>query len=120
MPSPTPPVCPPPGVAGMSRCLSALSLAVAATLPAQPTGPTRPHQQPTVAAVRSTAPMMAQVDTTVFRGLRYRMVGPNRGGRVTTVTGVPSQPKTFYMGVASGGLFRTTDGGARWYPITDG
>jgi photosystem II stability/assembly factor-like uncharacterized protein len=39
---------------------------------------------------------------------------------VTTVTGVPSQPKTFYMGVASGGLFRTTDGGATWVPITDG
>ena len=39
---------------------------------------------------------------------------------MTTVTGVPSQPRTFYMGVASGGLFRTTDGGATWTPITDG
>ena len=55
-----------------------------------------------------------------FNGLRYRLVGPSRGGRVTTVTGVPSQPKTFYMGVASGGLFRTTDNGATWTPITDG
>ena len=55
-----------------------------------------------------------------FQGMRYRLVGPSRGGRVTTVTGVPSQPKTFYMGVASGGLFRTTDGGASWTPITDG
>ena len=54
------------------------------------------------------------------KGLKYRLVGPSRGGRVTTVTGVPSQPKTFYMGVASGGLFRTTDGGATWVPITDG
>jgi photosystem II stability/assembly factor-like uncharacterized protein len=55
-----------------------------------------------------------------FNGLRYRLVGPSRGGRVTTVTGVPSQPKTFYMGVASGGLFRTTDNGATWTPIADG
>lgn len=55
-----------------------------------------------------------------FNGLHYRLVGPSRGGRVTTVTGVPSQPKTFYMGVASGGLFRTTDSGATWTPITDG
>ena len=39
---------------------------------------------------------------------------------MTTVTGVPSQPRTFYMGVASGGLFRTTDGGQNWEPITDG
>ena len=66
------------------------------------------------------APMMAQVDSNLFKGLRYRMVGPNRGGRVTTVTGVPSQPRTFYMGVASGGVFKTTDGGANWVPITDG
>ena len=60
------------------------------------------------------------VDPAFFKGLRYRLVGPSRGGRVTTVTGVPSQPKTFYMGVASGGLFRTTDSGATWVPITDG
>lgn len=60
------------------------------------------------------------VDSSFFNGLRYRLVGPARGGRVTTVTGVPSQPKTFYMGVASGGLFRTTDNGASWIPITDG
>ncbi|HWJ16208.1 MAG TPA: hypothetical protein VNS10_20850 [Gemmatimonadaceae bacterium] len=66
------------------------------------------------------APMLASVDTSVFRGLKFRVVGPPRGGRVTTVTGVPSQPRTFYMGVASGGVFRTTDAGASWVPITDG
>src|SRR6476659_9384124 len=59
-------------------------------------------------------------DPTFFNGLHYRLVGPSRGGRVTTVTGVPSQPKTFYMGVASGGLFRTTDAGANWVQIADG
>src|SRR5678816_3705153 len=62
----------------------------------------------------------SNVDPAFFNGLRYRLVGPARGGRVTTVTGVPSQPKTFYMGVASGGLFKTTDRGANWAPITDG
>src|SRR5712691_2300585 len=65
-------------------------------------------------------PMMPSVDPAFFNGLHYRLVGPSRGGRVTTVTGVPSQPKTFYMGVASGGLFRTIDGGNSWVPITDG
>ena len=73
------------------------------------------HAQP---AARPT--MLANVDSSLFNGLHYRLVGPSRGGRVTTVTGVPSQPKTFYMGVASGGLFRTTDGGATWVPIADG
>ena len=60
------------------------------------------------------------VEPARLEGLRYRLVGPPRGGRVTTVTGVPSQPSTFYMGVASGGLFRTTDNGRSWLPVTDG
>src|SRR5262249_2376029 len=72
------------------------------------------------AQTASRQPMLANMDSALFKGLRYRLVGPSRGGRVTTVTGVPSQPKTFYLGVASGGLFRTTDGGVNWVPITDG
>jgi photosystem II stability/assembly factor-like uncharacterized protein len=47
------------------------------------------------------------------------MIGPNRGGRVTTVMGVPSQPQTFYIGEASGGVWKTTDGGGTWLPISD-
>jgi len=70
-------------------------------------------------ASRSMA-LMPAVDTSLLHGLRFRMVGPPRGGRVTTVTGVPSQPRTFYMGVASGGVFKTTDAGTSWLPITDG
>ena len=63
---------------------------------------------------------MSAIDPALFKGMKYRLVGPSRGGRVTTVTGVPSQPRTFYMGAASGGLFRTTDGGVNWSPISDG
>jgi photosystem II stability/assembly factor-like uncharacterized protein len=73
------------------------------------------HAQSTVQSEQ-----LSNVDSALFKGLRYRLVGPSRGGRVTTVTGIPSQPKTFYMGVASGGLFRTTDSGATWVPLTDG
>src|SRR5437588_5523013 len=72
------------------------------------------------AVSQSHAQSTAGVDPAFFNGLHYRLVGPSRGGRVTTVTGVPSQPKTFYMGVASGGLFKTTDGGASWVAVTDG
>jgi len=83
------------------------------------------HAQTSTHKSRQAAPsakpeMLASVDPALFKGLQYRLVGPSRGGRVTTVTGVPSQPHTFYMGVASGGLFRTTDDGATWTPITDG
>ena len=102
-----------------SRLTVSLSFAFAVTLHAQ----ARPQERrPPKGILESppVAPMMAPVDSNLFKGLRYRMVGPNRGGRVTTVTGVPSQPRTFYMGVASGGLFRTTDSGLNWFPITDG
>jgi photosystem II stability/assembly factor-like uncharacterized protein len=74
-------------------------------------------------ATRSLAakmPYMASVDSSLFRGMSYRLAGSARGGRVTTVTGVPSEPRTFFMGVASGGLFKTTDGGTTWTPISDG
>ena len=59
-------------------------------------------------------------DSTKLGALRYRMIGPARGGRVTTVTGVPQQPMTFYMGSAGGGVWKTTDGGASWDNISDG
>lgn len=95
----------------MRRCLFALvTVAVAAPLSAQSR----------VASTNRAAAQLPSVDTSLLHGLRFRQVGPPRGGRVTTVTGVPSAPRTFYMGVASGGLFRTTDAGASWVPITDG
>src|SRR5436190_11476744 len=82
------------------------------------------HAQSRTLASASSSPsrtaMLPAVDSALMTGLKYRLVGPSRGGRVTTVTGVPSQPRTFYMGVASGGLFKTTDAGATWTPITDG
>src|SRR5688572_28702336 len=96
--------------------LVAVSVSIAA---AQATPRTTPATQRAAPAVPK-MPMMASVDSALLRGLNYRLVGHSRGGRVTTVTGVPSQPRTFYMGVASGGLFRTTDGGLNWEPITDG
>src|ERR1022692_5244876 len=59
-------------------------------------------------------------DPALWSGLRYRMIGPERGGRVTTVTGVPSQPYTFYMGSTGGGVWKTTDAGHSWANISDG
>jgi photosystem II stability/assembly factor-like uncharacterized protein len=70
-------------------------------------------------APRPAAPLLPSVAPALFNGLEYRLVGPARGGRVTAVTGVPSQPHTFYMGVASGGVFRTTDAGKTWVPISE-
>src|SRR5579859_4202645 len=61
----------------------------------------------------------AQDKTPFWSTMRYRMVGPARGGRVTTVTGVPSQPFTFYMGSTGGGVWKTTDAGHTWANISD-
>src|SRR5262245_18744838 len=93
-------------------------IAAIASLDAQSRTTPPATQRPQASAPKM--PMMASVDSSLLRGLNYRLLGHSRGGRVTTVTGVPTQPRTFYMGVASGGLFRTTDGGVNWEPITDG
>jgi photosystem II stability/assembly factor-like uncharacterized protein len=55
-----------------------------------------------------------------FSILKFRQIGPFRGGRSGAVTGVPSAPQTFYLGATGGGVFKTTDGGGHWSPITDG
>ena len=65
--------------------------------------------------------LVAQVqDPSQWSGLHYRNVGPWRGGRVTTVTGVPSQPNTYYMGTVGGGVWKTADAGHSWTNTTDG
>ena len=55
----------------------------------------------------------------VLGALRYRHIGPV-GNRVTSVAGVVGQPNIYYVGAASGGIFKTTDGGTHWEPIFDG
>src|SRR3954471_7345263 len=60
-----------------------------------------------------------RVDPSVYGGLRWRSVGPFRGGRVNGVTGVPGQPNTFYFGSVGGGVWKTTNAGRTWLPIFD-
>jgi photosystem II stability/assembly factor-like uncharacterized protein len=60
------------------------------------------------------------VNPVMYQGLKYRSVGPHRGGRVTAISGVRQQPCTFYMGAAGGGVWKTTNCGARWEPVSDG
>src|SRR5262245_54403419 len=53
-------------------------------------------------------------------GLRWRNIGPFRGGRSVAVAGVASQPMVYYFGGTGGGVFKTTDGGVSWEPVSDG
>ncbi|HJZ67143.1 MAG TPA: hypothetical protein VKF81_03280, partial [Blastocatellia bacterium] len=86
------------------RVLSALS--VGAVLIAASTGtPTAVAQQ--------------RYDATLYSGLRWRMIGPFRGGRVNAVSGVHGQPNTFYFGSVGGGVWKTTNAGRTWAPVFD-
>lgn len=62
------------------------------------------------------------VNPVLYQSVFYRPLSAafSRGGRVTAVAGVPSDTRLFYMGAAGGGVWKTTDSGGRWEPITDG
>jgi photosystem II stability/assembly factor-like uncharacterized protein len=60
-----------------------------------------------------------QYNEALFRGMKWRSIGPYRGGRVLAVTGVPGDPNTFYFGGVAGGVWRSTNTGLSWEPLFD-
>lgn len=69
----------------------------------------------------STAPKSAtSVDPKLYNGMEWRNIGPFRGGRSATVTGVPGKSNLYYFGSVGGGVWRTTDAGNTWENISDG
>jgi len=65
-------------------------------------------------------PTASAYDDKLLDVIEWREVGPFRGGRSGTVTGVPGKPNLFYMGTTGGGIWRTQDGGRTWKNISDG
>ena len=59
-------------------------------------------------------------DPSVFASLQWRSIGPARGGRSITCAGTSSRPNEYYFGATGGGLWKTTDAGLTWRPVTDG
>jgi photosystem II stability/assembly factor-like uncharacterized protein len=64
-------------------------------------------------------PLRAVLDTLAVGSLRWRELGPYRGGRSVAVTGSAARPNEYYMGTTGGGVFKSTDGGQSWAPVTD-
>ena len=54
-----------------------------------------------------------------FKGMKYRLIGPFRGGRSLTASGVPGDPTTYYFGATGGGVWKSTDGAMTWTPVFD-
>jgi len=65
-------------------------------------------------------PLRAQsVSPDLFSGLKWRLIGPFRGGRAVATAGVPGDPNTFYFGTVDGGVWKTTNAGGTWTPVFD-
>ncbi len=63
--------------------------------------------------------MAAQVDPSLYAGMKWRNVGPFHGGRISSTTGVIGQSGVFYVGTPLGGIWKTTSGGTTWFPVSD-
>ena len=62
----------------------------------------------------------ASPDVSILKNLQWREVGPYRGGRADAVVGIADQPSVYYFGATGGGVWKTTDGGQSWKPVSDG
>jgi photosystem II stability/assembly factor-like uncharacterized protein len=111
-----------------------LALSLAATVSAQ----TKPERQSKAAKAaektRTSTPAASEKSTEsssseeqestkpedkLFKGMKYRLIGPFRGGRSLTAAGVPGDPTTYYFGATGGGVWKSTDGAMTWSPLFD-
>ncbi|EMS33973.1 Glycosyl hydrolase, BNR repeat precursor [Mariniradius saccharolyticus AK6] len=69
---------------------------------------------------KTAAPPPPTFDATIFEGLKWRNIGPFRGGRANAVSGLPGNDQVFFAGYTGGGLWKTVDAGISWHNISDG
>lgn len=71
-------------------------------------------------ATKTTASAKVKYDESLYDAVKWRNLGPHRGGRSAAVAGVAGKPNLYYMGAAGGGVWKTEDGGQTWNNISDG
>ena len=98
---------------------------LAQTKPERQSKAVKPTQTAAPAAASSTDQQNASEEESgkpedkPFKGMKYRLIGPFRGGRSLTAAGIPGDPTTYYFGVAGGGVWKSADGAQTWSPIFD-
>jgi photosystem II stability/assembly factor-like uncharacterized protein len=115
-----------------ARVVSAVMISlVLATLVLAQTKPERQSKAAKAAQQNQTAQPAASSEATkdtsesskpeekAFKGMKYRLIGPFRGGRSLTAAGIPGDPTTYYFGATGGGVWKSTDGAMTWSPVFD-
>lgn len=77
------------------------------------------HAQKKRPGTETVKPSLAANDSIAYNGLKWRNIGPFRGGRSLAVVGIPSDPLTYYAGTVGGGVWKTIDGGNTWDAVSD-
>ena len=72
-----------------------------------------------VHAADSAGPLVTKIDENLFSGMKWRQIGPFRGGRVLSVEGIVGEPNVYYFGAVAGGVWKTIDSGNNWIPLFD-
>src|ERR1700685_677822 len=98
--------------------------AFAQTKPERQSKAAKPTQSSPSAEANSTKDNPSETDSgkpedKLFKGMKYRMIGPFRGGRSLTAAGIPGDPTTYYFGATGGGVWKSTDGAMSWSPVFD-
>jgi photosystem II stability/assembly factor-like uncharacterized protein len=98
--------------------------ALAQTKPERQSKAVKPTQSAPVAKTppeqkQTTPEDSGKPEDKLFKGMKYRLVGPFRGGRSLTAAGIPGDPTTYYFGATGGGVWKSTDGAMTWSPIFD-
>jgi len=106
-------------VCWLTSLLWMASLAVGQSNPERKPLRKPPEQASAIPQTQTLSEEKADTGDPAFRGMKYRLVGPFRGGRSLTASGVPGDPNTYYLGATGGGVWKSTDAGLTWNSVFD-